>query len=229
MKIAALNCSSGGSINPFIFKRVIHNLKSQGNCSSIHVPIFSGLTVALLCPARSLSEIAFEEYLAVPSDSLDSHFLPFSLPLIKLASLPVLPHRMLQSYENSADSGYAASVIAQSHHIELNDRINRWLVGVEQADGTSYTSTPNVKSRRRLSKPYTRAEPHLHRRISSSDTFVEQNLWTPPEVPDISTQEVERGTTETRTTSPVTFRGLDQLPHPHQNPLVRLLFYWPKI
>ena len=134
---------------------------------------------------------------------------------------------MLQSYGNSADGGYAASVIAQSRQTELSERINRWLIGVEQADGTSYTSTPNVKSRRHLSKPYNRAEPHLHRRISSSDTFVAQNLWTPPEIPDISTQELERGAIERRTASPVTFRGLDELPDPHQNPLVRLLFYWP--
>jgi hypothetical protein len=139
---------------------------------------------------------------------------------------------MLQSCGNAADSGYASPAIAQSYQIELNERISRWLVGVQQACGTSCASTSTVKHRRRLSKPYTRAEPHLCRRISSSsDTFVDpvkQNLWTPPAVPDVSMQEVERGATERRPGSPVTFRGLEDLPEPHQNPLVRLLFYWPK-
>ena len=137
---------------------------------------------------------------------------------------------MLQSYGNA--DGYASSVIAQSYQTELNERISRWLVGVQQACGTSCASASSVKHRRRLSKPYTRVEPHLCRRIcSSSDTFVDpvkQDLWTPPAVPDISMQQVERGATERRPVSPVTFRGLDELPEAYQNPLVRLLFYRPK-
>lgn len=140
---------------------------------------------------------------------------------------------MLQSYGNAANGGYVtSSFITHSHQIELNERISRWLMGVQQASDTSCASTPSVKHRRHLSKPYTRAEPHLRRRISSSsDTYVDpvkENLWTPPEVPDISMQEVERGATERRTVSPVTFRALEELPEPYQNPLVRLLFYWPK-
>ncbi|KIM47054.1 hypothetical protein M413DRAFT_268688 [Hebeloma cylindrosporum] len=131
---------------------------------------------------------------------------------------------MIHSYGNAPHGGYSPSVIAHSHQNELYERISRWRMGVQQASDPSCIPTSSVKTRRRLSKPYARAEPHLRRRISSSsDTFVDppqQNLWTPPEVPTISMQEVERGPAEGRIVSPVTFRGLDQLPDPYQNPLI---------
>jgi len=128
---------------------------------------------------------------------------------------------MIQTYESASD---ASAVIIQLRQNELNERISRWLMGVEQAYDTTFISTSSAKSKRRLSKPYTRAEPHLRVRISSGTHVVEDNRWPPPEVLAIPVQEAERGAFESRTASPVAFRGLDELPEPNQNPLVRLLF-----
>ena len=131
---------------------------------------------------------------------------------------------MLRAYESVVGDGHLLAVITESRQNELNERINRWLMGVQPEYVAPRILTSNVKSRRRLSKPYTRVEPPLRLRISSGTPAVEENRWAPPEVCATPVQEAEREGFESRTVSPVIFRELEELPEPQQNPLVCLLF-----
>jgi len=183
----------------------------------------------------------------LPATSPSSTVVKHSCSSFAIGILPAEPHKM-QNYQPLQPIW--SPVDSTSHHesrsSQRDTRIHRWLLEVEACNGTlppptafSAAPAPREKHIRQQPKPYARPPSPAYEDFSSKPVRVNsfgKSGCVPPkkcdtrsgkrrsilEIPPTIMEENEWGAlSDCRTPSLIEFWGIDDLPHPDHNPLVR--------